>query len=144
MATSNYDPRNCNAAFGPLPMLGVASGTMFEVRVLGPGVAIAVGTQGEAVLIDSHNRSAEVTVRLMGTGLGRNTLSALRAHWIAGNPALPFNILSKDTGEALSGGVAKLKNPPDTSFGDDAPVREVTFIVARMDQLNDPDELAFA
>lgn len=144
MATASFNPRNAGAAFGPLPMLGVANGTMFEVKMLGPGVSLAVGTQGEAVLVDSHNRSAEVTVRLMATGLGRNTLSALRAHWTAGNPALPFNIISKDTGEALSGGVAKLKNVPDTSFGDDAPIREVVFIVARLDQFNDPDVLAFA
>lgn len=129
--------------YGPLPMLGVASGTMFEVKMSGPGTGVAVGSQGEAVLIDNHNRSAEVTVRLMGTGAGRNTLSALRLSWIAGNPAFSLGIESLDTGETLIGGTAKLKNPPDSAFGDDAPVREVVFVVARLDQGNSPDPLAF-
>lgn len=138
---TSYDPKQVVVSFGPLPILGYAPGSMIEVTMLGPGTSAAVGAQGEAVLIDSHNRSAEVKVRLMGTGLGRNTLHFLRVHYTAGNLALPLLVGAIDTGEQLAGGVAKIKNVPDTAFGDDAPVREVTFVVARLDQQNALDLL---
>lgn len=138
---TSYDPKLVGISFGPLPLLGFASGAMIEVTMLGDGTKAAVGTQGEAVLIDSHNRSAEVKCRFMATGLGRNTLSQLRAHFTAGNPALPLMIGSLDTGEEIAGGVAKMKNHPDSAFGDDAPIREVTFVVARLDQQNALDLL---
>lgn len=138
---TSYDPKMVGISFGPLPLLGFAPNSMIEVTMLGPGTSAAVGTQGEAVLIDNHNRAAEVKVRFMATGLGRNTLSALRAHYTAGNPALPLMIGSIDTGEELAGGTAKIKNHPDTAFGDDAPIREVTFVVARLDQQNAIDLL---
>jgi hypothetical protein len=139
---TSYDPKRVGVSFGPLPILGYASGSMIEVTMLGDGTRAAVGTQGEAVLVDNHNQSAEVKVRLMATGLGRNTLHFLRAHMIAGNPALPLMLNSLDTGEKIGGGVAKLKNYPDASLGDDAPIREVTFVVARLDQQNSLDLLA--
>ncbi len=132
MGANTYDPKLVIATFGPLPLLGFADGAMIEVAMQGDGASSQVGTQGEAVVIKSHNRAAEATCRFMGTGLGRATLSALHAHFLALNLALPFTLTSIDTGEQLAGGVAVIKNYPDTSFGDDAPVREVIFVIGEL------------
>jgi hypothetical protein len=132
-AVSTYDPQFVNAIFGPMPLLGLADGTMFEVAMQGDGVRAQVGTQGEAVLVENHNFSAEVTCRFMATGLGAVTLSRLHAHKRLFNIALPFILRSIDTGETVASGLAKIKNFPDVSFGDEAPVREVVFVLARLE-----------
>ncbi len=132
MSTNTYDPKLVVVTFGPLPLLGFADGAMIEIAMQGDGASAQVGTQGEAVVIKNHNRAAEATCRFMGTGLGRATLSALLAHFLAFNLALPFTVTSVDTGEQLAGGVAVIKNVPDASFGDDAPVREVIFVIGEI------------
>lgn len=135
---STYDPQFVIGTFGTLPLQGLADGSMYEVAMQGDGVQAAVGTQGEAVLIENHNFSAEITVRFMGTGLGQVTLAQLHAHKKAFNIALPFTLTSIDTGEVVAAGLAKIKNFPDVSFGDGAPIREVVFVVARLELSANP------
>jgi hypothetical protein len=138
LATSVYNPKNVVANFGPLPLRGYADGSMIEISMQGDGVQAVVGTQGEAVLIDNHDFSAEATHRFMATGEGRVTLERLHRHLKTLNLPLPYTLTSIDTGEVIAGGVAKIKNFPDASFGDDAPVREVVFVIAQLEFTANP------
>ena len=133
MTVAVYDPQNVVMAYGSLIITGYADGQMIEIAMQGDGVSASVGTQGEAVLIENHNFSAEITARLMATGLGQVVLSALHASKKARNVARPLTITSINTGETIASGLAKIKNFPDAAFGDDAPVREIVFVVARLE-----------
>ena len=125
---TQFDPKLVNISFGPLPLLGFADGDKISVTWLGDGDSAVAGTDGEAVVVRSHDRRAEVTVRLMATGAGRTALAALLAHYNAEGPPLPLVISSIDTGEGLASGEATIKNPPETVYAAEAPVREVVFV----------------
>lgn len=124
-----YNSKFVTVSYGTLPLLGVADGDFCTTTALGTGAEVTVGAQGHAVVTDDNNEAIEVTVRLVATGDGRNSLSSLIAHHTQGNPYLPLQIISIDTGEAIVGGAAKIKRKPDAAFGTGAPVREIVFVV---------------
>lgn len=131
---NEYDPRQVKVIFGPLILNGLADGEMVSVAYQADGVSVVVGGQGDAVLVDDHDDSAEVTVRFHAAHLaGQNTLRQLLVHYNAGNLALPFAIESVSTGESLASPAAKIKMRPDTAFADgEAPVREVVFVCSAL------------
>lgn len=131
---NEFDPRLVIMSFGPLVLNGYADGEMISVSYLGDGVSAVVGGQGAGILIDDHDNSAEVTVRIFAAHLaGQITMSALLKHHTAGNIALPLSIVSVTTGEKLAGGLAKIKKKPDASFSKgEAPVREIVFVSASL------------
>lgn len=137
---SNFDPKLVNMTWGPLLLDGYAQGEMISVSFQGDGNKAEVGTGGEAVTIVSHDDRAEITVRLLRTGAGRNTLSALLSSYnVARGLALPLGIASIDTGEVMASGRAVLKKPPDLAYSNEAPVAEVVFVCERLTYQVAPD-----
>lgn len=137
---SSYDPKKVIILWGPLLLDGFAEGSMIQVSRPGEGAQAFVGTGGEAVTVVDHDDRAEVTVNLMRTGAGRNTLAALMASYnLDRGLALPLAITSIDTGEALATGRAVLKKQPDLDFSNEAPSAEIMFVCERMDYQLAPD-----
>lgn len=137
--TTSYNAKEVMVNFGPLPLLGAADGDFCTVAYQGDGVGMVVGARGATVCIDNHDNSAEVTMRLFATGDGQNTLSALLAHYTAGNPFLPLAVISVSTGESVVAGSAKIKKLPDKSFGTGAPIREIVFVVPEPFDVTGPE-----
>ena len=139
MSTSLYDPKRMAAIFGVLPLVGYADGEMIAVNMQGDGASATVGTQGEAVLIENHNFSAEVTHRFsISTIRARIVVAQLAAHKKNKNIALPYVLTHLDTGETVAAGLAKIKNYPNANFSDAAPVREVMFVLGEVDYSVNP------
>lgn len=136
---STYNPNNVIMNYGPLPILGFADGSKISVAFQGDGDTVAVGTDGNAVIVRDNNRSAEVTVRLhAATTQGRATLSSLLAQYNGPNIALPLSIVSRDTGEAIVSAEATIKMRPNADFAQEAPVREIVFVCSRAEYQAQP------
>lgn len=129
---SSYDPKKATIRFGTLRLTGFSDDDKIAVAYDGEGAKAEVGSDGDAVLIDSHDKRATITVSLMRTGPGRQTLSALLAFFNAGNLSLPIAIVSLDTGEVLAAGEAKMKNPPDIAFNTSMPKCELVFVCGNL------------
>lgn len=129
MSTSIYDFQDVVVTYGLVPLAGIADGNSVTVNWLGDGDSVVVGGHGDAVVVRDTNHAAEVTVRIQGTGPGRNTLSALSALKNLGGDRLPLIIAGPDSGEIFACTMATIKQLPAISYGpDEAPVREIVFL----------------
>lgn len=132
MGTKTYDPGDVLVVFGAIPISGFADGEMVKVTHQGDGVKVAVGSAGEVAFIESHQKAAEVTIRLMSTAFIN---SLLTAHYQAGNLAVPLVITDASTGSTHVSGAAKIKRMPDAAYGSEIPVREWAFMVAKLEDV---------
>lgn len=131
--TATYDPGKVLVMFGAIPISGYADGSMVNVQLEGEGVRAETGTAGETAYVESHDRRATVTVRLMETAAAVNTL--LSAWFNAGNVEMPLIVTNLSTGRTHASGGAKIKNIPNADRGSDVPVLEWNFVVPVMDML---------
>lgn len=137
--SSSFDPKLHTLVFGVLPILGYAENTKIGVKWLGKGAEAFSGIDGDGVVVHSHDKRAEVTIELMATGAGRNTLSALLTYYNQVNIGIPLVMTGIDTGEVFSAPVAYIKNPPDLSVDPNAPKRTIVFICPEASMSVAPD-----
>lgn len=138
-----YDPREVTLRIAGLVVDGYASGEKITLNMLGEGSRAEVGSDGEPVLVVSHDRRAELTFRLYATGAGRSTCSALMtAYNTAPEVAVPVTLTSNSTGENLVALQALIKRYPNVVYGGDtAPVREFTMVMGRLRSQQTPDPI---
>ena len=128
-----YDPGLVKATFGPILLGGYAEGDMIQVNHLGEGNRAGVGTAGEAAYVKDYDQRAEVVFRLMAT----SPVNALLSGYLqSGNVPVPLIITSLSTGTLHASGDAIIKRQPDVSYSNGVPVREWTFVVAKLETAN--------
>lgn len=123
-----YSPKDVKVQCGLFPIEGIAQEGV-EVRWLGTGAEAYVGVTGSGAVVEDANRAGEVTVTLMATSL---TNALLSAQFLAGNPYVPFGVISLSTGGEHVSGAAKIKRIPDVTYAAGMPVLPWVFVLPEM------------